>query len=64
MIYAVRRDLQEQLPQECYRMRVYIPYGTEWLPYLMRRLAERLACPERSRRANLWFVLKAMLLGR
>jgi proline dehydrogenase len=37
-------------------MRVYIPYGTEWLPYFMRRLAER--------PANLWFVLKAMLLGR
>ncbi len=56
MIYGVRRDLQEQLRQEGYRMRVYIPYGTEWLPYFMRRLAER--------PANLWFVLKAMLFGR
>lgn len=41
MLYGIRRDLQEQLVAEGYRMRVYIPYGTQWYPYLMRRLAER-----------------------
>ena len=41
MLYGVRRDLQEQLMREGYRMRVYVPFGTQWYPYLMRRLAER-----------------------
>src|SRR5690349_9024259 len=41
MLYGVRRDLQEQLVSEGYRMRVYVPFGTQWYPYLMRRLAER-----------------------
>jgi proline dehydrogenase len=41
MLYGVRRDLQEKLVKEGYRMRVYVPYGTQWYPYLMRRLAER-----------------------
>jgi proline dehydrogenase len=41
MLYGVRRDLQEQLVQGGSRMRVYIPFGTQWYPYLMRRLAER-----------------------
>jgi proline dehydrogenase len=41
MLYGVRRDLQERLAREGYRMRVYIPFGTQWYPYLMRRLAER-----------------------
>ncbi len=41
MLYGIRRDLQDQLVKEGYRMRVYIPYGTQWYPYLMRRLAER-----------------------
>jgi proline dehydrogenase len=41
MLYGVRRDIQEQLVTEGYRVRVYIPYGTQWYPYLMRRLAER-----------------------
>ncbi|MCU0623318.1 MAG: proline dehydrogenase family protein [Gemmatimonadaceae bacterium] len=41
MLYGVRRDLQEGLVKEGYRMRVYVPYGTQWYPYLMRRLAER-----------------------
>ena len=41
MLYGVRRDLQEQLIAEGYRMRVYVPFGTQWYPYLMRRLAER-----------------------
>jgi proline dehydrogenase len=41
MLYGVRRDLQEQLVAAGYRMRVYVPFGTQWYPYLMRRLAER-----------------------
>lgn len=50
MLYGIRRDLQESLVQQGYRMRVYIPFGTEWYGYTMRRLAER--------PANLWFVMK------
>jgi proline dehydrogenase len=49
MLYGIRRDLQEQLAREGFRMRVYVPYGTEWYPYYMRRLAER--------PANVWFIL-------
>ncbi len=60
MLYGVRRDLQDQLVREGYRMRVYVPYGTQWYPYLMRRLAER--------PANLAFitgsVIREMLSGR
>lgn len=41
MLYGVRRDMQEALVHEGWRMRVYIPFGTQWYPYLMRRLAER-----------------------
>jgi proline dehydrogenase len=41
MLYGVRRDLQDALVKEGYRMRVYVPFGTQWYPYLMRRLAER-----------------------
>ncbi|HEU4680646.1 MAG TPA: proline dehydrogenase family protein [Gemmatimonadales bacterium] len=41
MLYGVRRDLQARLRQAGYNMRVYIPFGTQWYPYLMRRLAER-----------------------
>ena len=41
MLYGIRRDLQEQLVKDGWRMRVYIPFGTEWYPYFMRRLAER-----------------------
>jgi proline dehydrogenase len=41
MLYGVRRDLQEALVRDGYRMRVYVPYGTQWYPYLLRRLAER-----------------------
>ncbi len=47
MLNGIRRDLQEQLVTEGYPVRVYVPYGTEWYPYFMRRLAER--------PANLWF---------
>jgi len=41
MLYGIRRDLQQALVREGWRMRVYIPFGSEWYPYLMRRLAER-----------------------
>ena len=41
MLYGVRRDLQRKLVQEGYRMRIYLPFGQEWYPYFMRRLAER-----------------------
>ena len=41
MLYGVRRDLQEELRAAGHRLRVYIPFGTQWYPYLMRRLAER-----------------------
>jgi len=41
MLYGVRRDLQGRLRQTGYNVRVYIPFGTQWYPYLMRRLAER-----------------------
>jgi proline dehydrogenase len=40
-LYGIRRDLQERLVQEGYRVRIYIPFGTHWYPYFMRRLAER-----------------------
>jgi proline dehydrogenase len=41
MLYGIRRDLQRRLVREGWRVRVYIPFGTEWYPYFMRRLAER-----------------------
>jgi len=41
MLYGVRRDLQQQLVRDGFRVRVYVPFGTQWYPYLMRRLAER-----------------------
>lgn len=53
MLYGVRRDWQRQLAAEGYRMRVYVPYGTEWYPYCMRRLAER--------PANTMFMIQAIL---
>jgi len=56
MLYGIRRDLQLALVAEGYRMRVYVPYGREWFPYFMRRLAER---PE-----NLAFVLRGILAER
>jgi proline dehydrogenase len=49
MLHGIRRDLQEQLASEGYPVRIYVPYGTEWYPYFMRRLAER--------PANVWFIL-------
>lgn len=41
MLYGVRRDLQEELQRAGFRVRVYVPFGTHWYPYFMRRLAER-----------------------
>jgi proline dehydrogenase len=41
MLYGVRRDLQRKLIAEGYKVRVYVPFGTEWYSYFMRRLAER-----------------------
>ncbi|HET7586326.1 MAG TPA: proline dehydrogenase family protein [Gemmatimonadaceae bacterium] len=41
MLYGVRRDLQERLVREGYNLRIYVPFGTQWYPYFMRRLAER-----------------------
>jgi len=41
MLYGIRRDLQEQLSAEGYPVRVYVPYGTHWYPFFMRRLGER-----------------------
>jgi proline dehydrogenase len=41
MLYGVRRDLQEKLVKDGWRVRVYVPFGSQWYPYLMRRLAER-----------------------
>lgn len=49
MLYGIRRELQEQLARDGFPVRVYVPYGTEWYPYFMRRLAER--------PANVWFIL-------
>jgi proline dehydrogenase len=53
MLYGVRRDLQRRLIAEGYNVRVYIPFGREWYPYFMRRLAER--------PANVLFLAKNML---
>ncbi len=41
MLYGIRTDLQQKLVRDAYRMRIYIPYGRDWFPYFMRRLAER-----------------------
>ncbi len=41
LLYGIRRDLQQQLRKDGYGVRVYVPFGAEWYPYLMRRLAER-----------------------
>ena len=49
-LYGIRRDLQERIRREGYPVRIYVPYGSEWYPYFMRRLAER--------PANLFFFLR------
>ncbi len=53
LLYGIRVDLQQRLLARGYRVRVYVPYGSHWYPYLMRRLAER--------PANLWFFLRNAL---
>jgi proline dehydrogenase len=53
MLYGIRRDLQQRLREEGYRVRVYVPFGEQWYPYLMRRMAER--------PANLVFVTGSVL---
>jgi len=50
MLYGIRTKTQQQLVAEGYRMRVYVPFGTDWLPYFYRRLRER--------KENVWFVAK------
>ena len=52
MLYGIRRERQRALVAEGWRMRVYVPYGTAWYPYFMRRLAER--------PANLWFFVNSL----
>jgi len=53
MLYGIRRDLQQNLVRDGWRVRVYIPFGTEWYPYFMRRLGER--------PANVFFIARHML---
>jgi len=53
LLYGIRRELQTKLAQDGYRRRVYVPYGTHWYPYFMRRLAER--------PANLLFFMRALV---
>jgi len=53
MLYGVRRDLQRKLAREGYGLRVYLPFGREWYPYFMRRLAER--------PANVFFILRNLV---
>lgn len=55
MLYGIRGDLQRELVQQGYKVRVYVPFGTQWYPYFMRRLAER--------PANLWFFISNLLRG-
>ena len=56
MLYGVRRDLQRELVQQGYRVRIYVPFGREWYPYFMRRLAER--------PANVMFILRNVVADR
>jgi proline dehydrogenase len=56
MLYGIRRDLQQRLAAGGYNVRVYIPFGTHWYPYFMRRLAER--------PANVIFLVRSLLLER
>jgi len=55
MLYGIRRDLQESLAKDGYPVRVYVPFGTHWYPYFMRRLAER--------PANVWFFIANFFRG-
>ena len=53
MLYGIRSGTQEELVKKGYTVRIYVPYGSEWYPYFMRRLAER--------PANVWFILKNLM---
>jgi proline dehydrogenase len=53
MLYGIRSSLQRQLASQGYRVRAYVPYGEQWYPYFMRRLAER--------PANVMFLLSNLL---
>jgi len=55
MLYGIRRDAQTELVESGYRMRIYVPFGSQWCPYFMRRIAER--------PANAWFVMRALIGG-
>jgi proline dehydrogenase len=55
MLYGVRTKLQQELVEQGYRVRTYVPYGSAWYPYLMRRIAER--------PANLLFFLRTLVRG-
>ncbi len=55
MLYGIRNDLQESLQKEGFQVRTYVPYGSQWYPYFMRRLAER--------PANVWFILGNFFKG-
>lgn len=55
MLYGIRRNLQDMLAKQGYPVRVYVPFGSEWYPYFMRRLAER--------PANLWFFIASFFRG-
>ena len=55
MLYGIRRRLQRELLRQGYRVRVYVPYGSQWYPYFMRRLAER--------PANVFFLMRNLMRG-
>ncbi len=55
MLYGIRRDLQQPLAQQGYRVRIYVPFGNRWYPYYMRRLAER--------PANVLFIARNLFRG-
>jgi len=55
MLYGIGRELQRKLVEQGYRVRIYVPYGTAWYPYFVRRLAER--------PANLWFFISNLIRG-
>jgi proline dehydrogenase len=55
MLYGLRQSTMEELADEGYNTRIYVPFGTEWFPYFSRRLTER--------KENVWFVLKALFKG-
>ncbi len=55
MLYGIRRDAQVDLVKQGYRMRIYVPFGSQWCPYFMRRIAER--------PANALFIMRAMVKG-